>query len=297
MPPSLLKTISVLCFLLLLGNSAEAATNHKDILARPHGSASVRITYGSDAFQVAELWLPASPPPHRVIVLLHGGCWLSDIPGLELMQPMAEALQKDGYAVWNLDYRRADGVGGGYPNTFQDVAHGLDHLRRIKTAYKLDLKNVTVIGHSAGGHLALWAAARSHLPAKSMLHEKSPLPLGKIFSLAGVNDLEAYRATGAKACAGVGTIDKLINAAGRTDEDAYADTSPAKLLPIGVKQIIVTGDRDDIIPPTLTKDYAATAKAKGDVVTLQLIEKVGHFEVIDPRSKAWETIRQIIKTQ
>jgi acetyl esterase/lipase len=194
--------------------------------------------------------------------------------------------------VWNIEYRRIGG-GGGYPTTFLDVADGVDLLRRMAAAQRLDLNRVVFSGHSAGGHLALWAAARGRLPRSSPLWRARPVTPDAVVTLAGINDLEAYRATGPAACGGPGTIDGLTGAprAG----DVFADTSPPRLLPIGVRHVVVSGARDPIVPPRFGSEYATTAAARGDRVQAVELAGAGHFELIDPTAPAWTRIRGVIQ--
>jgi len=113
-------------------------------------------------------------------------------------------------------------------------------------------------------------------------------------SLAGINDLRAYRAAGPDACGGPGTIDRLVGASSRPQADVFSDTSPASLIPLGVRQAIVSGALDAIVPASFGGDYAAAAAAAGDPVEAVTIADAGHFELIDPRSSAWTRIRSII---
>ena len=120
--------------------------------------------YGPGADRFGELWRPAGDGPWPVVVLLHGGFWRAQRT-LELMRPLAADLAGRGFAAWNLEYRRVGQPGGGWPGTCEDVAAGLDHLARLAGREPLDLDRLVVAGHSAGGHLALWSAARAGLPA------------------------------------------------------------------------------------------------------------------------------------
>lgn len=263
----------------------------RDLLARPRAKADHREAYGADPLQFGELWLPTGAGPHPVAILVHGGCWRGDLPGLELMDQMAEALRRDGVAVWNIEYRRIGQPGGGYPGTFTDVGAAVDHLRRLAPAHRLDLQRVALSGHSAGGHLALWAAARRRTPPGSPHRTANPLPTRGVVTLAGINDLAAYRKDGPAACGGPGTIDSLVGATGRPADAVFADTSPAALLPLGVRQVIVSGALDPIVPPSFGQAYAAAAATSGDPVRGVTLAGAGHFELIDPTSAAWAVVR------
>lgn len=267
-----------------------APITFSQLLAKPRATADRRIAYGPDALQFGELWLPRGRGRHPVIVLIHGGCWRADLPGTELMDYMAADLRDRGYAVWNLEYRRIGHPGGGYPGTFQDIAAGLDHLRAIAPQNRLDLRRVVVSGHSAGGHLALWAAARDRLPADSPLRGPEPLPMRGVVSLAGIADLDAYRQTGPDACGGPSTIDGLVSVQQPGGRDVLADTSPPALLPLGDRQIVMSGALDPIVPPRFGENYAAAAAARGDPAQSVVLEGAGHFEVIDPTSAAWPRV-------
>jgi acetyl esterase/lipase len=261
------------------GTAQAAPISFRDLLARPREAASQRIAYGADPLQFGELWLPKGPGPFPVAVLIHGGCWRADLPGLELMDYMAADLRARGMAVWNVEYRRLGGPGAGYPGTFLDVANGVDALAGIARANPLDLTRVVVAGHSAGGHLAVWTVARPKLGRSSPLHRPAPLPLRGAVSLAGILDLEAYRADGPDACGGPGTIDSLV--AGGT----YAETSPARMLPLAARHAVISGALDAIVPARFGDAYAARAGIQA--IT---IEDAGHFELIDPASAAWPRV-------
>jgi acetyl esterase/lipase len=267
--------------------------SYKDLLARPHGARDVKLTYGAAPEQFVELWLPRSAGPHPVILLVHGGCWLAELPGLEMMDPMAEALRDHGYAVWNIEYRRVGAQGGGYPETFDDAAAAADLMRGKAAQYHLDLKKVIAVGHSAGGHLAMWLAARAHLPTDSLLPKTNPLAITAVVSLAGILDLKGYREDGA-ACGGAPTVDGITGAAHRTGQDPYADTAPQALLPIGGRQAVISGGQDHIVPEHWRLSYVAAAEAAGDKPISLGIPAAGHFELIDPKSAAWPQIQAVI---
>ncbi len=265
--------------------------SYRDLLARPRPPGAQRIAYGPGPQQFGELRLPDGPGPHRVAVLIHGGCWQASLPGLELVDEMAEGLRRAGWAVWNVEYRRLGHDGGGYPGTFQDVAAATDFLRTLAPRHNLDLTRVVTTGHSAGGHLALWVAGRPRLPAGSPLRTADPLPIRGVVPVAGINDLEAYRADGPDACGGPGTIDALVGASARARQDVYADTNPARLLPLGVRVIAISGARDPIVPPIFGSRYQVRASGSGDTQHfLWTLPSAGHFELIDPTSRAWNMV-------
>ena len=258
------------------------------LMAASYAGAGERLPYGPEPSQFGELWLPqvAGPPP--VVVLIHGGCWQAGY-GLDLMDGLAQDLARHGIAVWNIEYRGLGEAGGGYPGTFRDVGHAMDALRGIAQRHPLDLTRVVTVGHSAGGHLASWAAARPRLPEDSLLSMPDPLPIAAAVSLAGIDDLEAYRRSG-PACGGAATIDALVGARQRPAPGLYADTSPRAMLPLGVRQLVVAGAEDAIVPPRFARLYAYAAGAAGDRADFVELPDSDHFALIDPASPAWAAL-------
>lgn len=265
-----------------------------DLMSRPMPAGAKRIAYGPGPRQFADLWLPDGPGPHRVVLMVHGGCWQSKIAKLTIMNWAAEDLRRRGMAVWNIEYRGVDEAGGGYPGTFADVAAAADALRAAAPAYGLDLRKVVAFGHSAGGHLAMWLAARPRLPTSSPLAARDPVPIAAVVSSGGLPDLKADRAAGEAAC-GAQVIDRLTGAPGPGRPDVYADTSPAERLPIGVRQEIVNGQDDPLATPALGRDWTDKAHAAGDAVGFTVIGATGHVELIAPGSQAWEREAQMIE--
>jgi acetyl esterase/lipase len=284
----LVLAAAVAAFALIRGGAS--GVSYEELLARTPPRADARIPYGAAALQFGDLYLPKGHGPYPVIVLIHGGCWLAELPGLELVAPLAGGLRERGFAVWNIEYRRLGHEGGGYPGTFADVAKAVDELRALAPRYRLDLSRVVAVGHSAGGHLALWGAARARLPRTSALYIRDPLALRGAVSLAGIDDLEAYRLSGGGACGGPSTIDRLVG----HRPDAFADTSPARLLPLGVPQTVISGSDDGIVAAHFGRDYARKARAAGDRVDDIEIHGAGHFDLIDPQSPAWPRIAAAI---
>ena len=249
-----------------------------DLLERPRPAPTTTITYGEDPLQVVDLWLPEGPGPHPTVLMVHGGCWQTEIADRSIMNWIAEDLRRRGLAVWNIDYRGVD-RGGGYPNTFLDAAAAADALRDHAARYNLDLSNLVATGHSAGGHLALWLAARPRLPGDSPLRTPDPIPVSAVVSLGGLPDLEeAARPPGS----GCGTEVIAHISGGR-----YAETSVPRLAPLGVPQVLVNGQQDRIIPTAYAEGYAAPLRAAGDDVRVRMIDRTGHVELIAPETEAW----------
>ena len=196
------------------------------------------MAYGPGADRFGELWRPAGEGPWPVVVLLHGGFWRAQRT-LELMRPLAADLAGRGFAAWNLEYRRVGQPGGGWPGTCEDVAAGLDHLAGLAGREPLDLDRLVVAGHSAGGHLALWSAARPGLPAGAP--GAGPLVAPRLaVSLAGVCDLHAGAAGGI----GEGAVAEFLGATPDQAPERYLLASPRARLPLGVAQLLVHGDAD-----------------------------------------------------
>ena len=157
-------------------------------LARPAPTAVLQ--YGPSDSQAADLFLPSGDGPHPLAILIHGGCWSVTTAGREQLRHIGAELAGRGIAVWSIGYRRAN-ESGGYPGTFQDVGAAIDRLRSDAPRYGLDLSRTVLVGHSAGGHLALWAAVRDRLPASSPIYRADPF-IRSVISLAGIGDLEAF---------------------------------------------------------------------------------------------------------
>jgi acetyl esterase/lipase len=126
------------------------------------------------------------------VVVIHGGCWLQSVATLDYLSPLAEALTDAGWASYNLEYRSTDSSGGGWPGTFEDIAAAIDFTPMLAATYNLDLSRLAVVGHSAGGHLALWAASRNQLPAQSVLYRPQPVVPATAVGLAAITDLANY---------------------------------------------------------------------------------------------------------
>jgi acetyl esterase/lipase len=287
--------IGVTIALLVGGCSPRAQPiTYAELLARARPAPDHRIAYGAAPDEFGELWLPTGAGRHPVVVLIHGGCWQASLPGLQLMTYAAVDLRRRGFVVWNVEYRRLGEDGGGYPGTFLDIARSVDFLRTLAPTYPLDLHHVVLVAHSAGGQLALWAAAQRHLPKASPLVGGNSQSIAGVVTLAGFDDLEDYRRAGSAACGGSSTIDDLVAGKDRPTSTLFSDTSPARLLPIGVPQTIISGELDPIVPEIFGGNYAMKAQGSGDKVQSIVIPASGHFDLIDPQSAAWRTVEAVI---
>ena len=244
-----------------------------------------RIAYGADSLQFGELRLPTGSGPFPVAVVIHGGCWLS-IANNDYMDGVAQRLTRAGWATWNLEFRRIDEPGGAWPGIFRDVAAGTDFLRTLAQDQPLDLGHVVTVGHSSGGHLALWLASRSRIPAGEELHDDDPLPIQGVVSLAGIADLAQYQEMHVPACGD--TPSRLLGGASPTESPRTAQASPAALLPTDVPQLLITGDDDYAVPPAHGEAYAALAARTGQDAVHHVIAHSSHFEIVAPESRPWQ---------
>ena len=264
-----------------------------DLLGRERPHPDRALVYGDQPYQAVDVWLPAGRGPHPTVVMVHGGCWTTSIADRTLMNWIAADLRASGVAVWNIDYRGVDRPDGGYPGTFADVGRAADLLIVHAGEYHLDIRHIVAVGHSAGGHLALWLAARHRLPSGSPLQGSHPLPIAHVISLGGLPDLEATAASPDNGC-GAEVVGQLVGSATPAHPDPYADTSIPRLLPLGVPQDLVNGRDDRIIPLRLGTGYEAQARRAGDRVALHVVDHTGHVELIAPGSAAWTEAKRLI---
>lgn len=249
--------------------------------------------YGAAKSQVGDLYVPA-PRSGPVVCLLHGGFWR--IPyGREELGPVAHDLVSRGFTVWNLEYRRLGEAGGGWPGTFQDVAAGIDHLATLDAeGVDLDLNRVVVVGHSAGGHLALWSGARQpDGPGEGFLPRARRVQPVAVAGLAAILDLARTFSLNA----GNGAVAELLGGSPDRYPHRYAATSPSAMLPLGVNQLILHGARDEALPMEMARDYVGAARAAGDSVHFVELPATGHMDYLDPSSEAHATLCQwLIRT-
>jgi acetyl esterase/lipase len=233
--------------------------------------------YGPHRQQRADLYVPRDGSgSYPLVVLVHGGYWRA-VYGKIVMKPLAADLVRRGYAVWNIEYRRIGRrQGGGYPMTFDDVSNAIDHLAELDDP-RLDLGDITFIGHSAGGHLALWASTRpdARVTPDRVIAQAPITNLVKVGAAAHV----------------------LMGGEPREHPDRYAECDPVQLLPLGTPLLLVHGADDATIPVTRTREYAEAARAVGDEVELVEPKPGGHRSHIDPRSSGWQAAVEWLSEQ
>jgi len=244
-----------------------------DIFSLAAPKPDLRVAYGNDANQFVDLRLPKTKGAHALAICIHGGYWRARYD-LEYLGHLCAGLAAKGVAAANLEYRRVGNTGGGWPGTFSDIRSGYQFLRQNAGKYEFDLGRVVVLGHSAGGQLALCLAA----------HEAG---VKAAVSLAGVVDLQrAYQLHLSN--------DAVVEFLGGTPAevaDHYREADPMKLA-IAARQFLVHGSNDDIVPPSLSKDYVK-GKAKEDT-RLVMIAGAGHFDLVDTRSRAWDEVEKVV---
>ncbi|MFD1845462.1 alpha/beta hydrolase [Arthrobacter flavus] len=246
-----------------------------------------RYTYGDDPSQFAELYLPAGEMRPGVVVIIHGGYWRSGY-GLDLGQPLAQDLASRGYACWNLEYRRA-GNGGGWPETFADVHAGIDLLATAAGDHGLDLTVTTALGHSAGGHLAVWAAGRSTLPDGAPGAGTPTVQLTGVVSQSGVLNLADAHDQGL----GDGAVLNLLGVDPAEDPVRYRLADPMTAIPLAVPVLALHGEDDSTVPLSQSDSYATTAVAAGANAELIMIPG-DHFAMITPGTEAWTRVVQAV---
>lgn len=262
----------------------------REILDRPAPAADARLPYGPDPFQFGDLRLPQGAGPHPVAIVLHGGFWRAQY-GLEYAGHMCVALARLGIATWNLEYRRLGNPGGGWPNTFLDAALGADHVRTLAKKYPLDLKRVISIGHSAGGHLAVWLAARRRIQPGDPLANPDPISIYGAAPIAGVVDLR--RAWELRLSDGV--VAQLMGGPPEKLAQRYRSGSPIELVPLGIRVRLLHGTEDSVVPIEISNNYQKVASRAGDNARLVVLAGADHFAPVDPRSEHWLTVEKTVQ--
>jgi len=253
-----------------------------------------RYDYGQDPSQWGELFLPDLPPggKHRgVVVVIHGGYWRPQY-GAELGEPLAQDMADHGMAAWNLEYRRA-GNGGGWPGTFQDILAGIDKLRALAEPHSLDLSKVVALGHSAGGHLAVWAAGRDRLrglgPKDGLLVGNDGVRLAGVVSQSSVLNLaEAERLNLSN-----GAVATLLGGPSSDFPGRHRMADPMAALPLDVPVYAVHATEDVDVPLSMSATYVDAGRS-GPVPAELVMVPGDHFALIDVSAEAYVTCRDLV---
>lgn len=279
----------------------------REVMTRPARPPDLQVRYGPLDEHVADVRLPrwagegspGVPPSGRpLVVVVHGGFW-RQARDRSHTGPQCAALADAGYVVAAMEYRRTGGAGG-WPATFDDVAAAVDALPPLVAQAvseraasdqvdvgRVDIDRVVLVGHSAGGHLALWAASRHRLPPSSPWHRDRPDPaLRGVVSLAGVCDLGEASRLGL----GDGAVEALLGGGPEQMAERYGQADPVRLLPTGVPSVLLHGDADLQVPDEVSRRYAVRAAAAGDDARLVTLPGTDHFALIDPLSRAWPLV-------
>ncbi|MEL7480995.1 MAG: alpha/beta hydrolase [Pseudomonadota bacterium] len=273
---------------------APAIMTWADLVSRPLPAPTATVSYGDNAAHLIDVWVPDGEGPHPIVLMVHGGCWQKAIADRTLMNYAAEDLRQRGLAVWNIEYRGVDEAGGGYPGTFEDVAAAADFIIPAAPQFNLDVGRIAGFGHSAGGHLVAWLAARENLPDDSALAASYPLSLIGIVISGGLADLEASAPVTLPDC--LSTISDTLT--GRPDDvrpDVFVDTSPARLQPATAWQASVNGALDRIAPPQLGLAYTDLVTAAGGTARYVEVDDAGHVELISPGTQAFEAQADLLE--
>lgn len=252
-----------------------------DLLSRPKPMPDATVRYGADALQVVDVWKPADtkygPGPHPAVVMIHGGCWQTGIAERDIMNWIAGDLREHGVGVWNIEYRGVD-RGGGYPGTYLDVAAAADLFAQRGGEFGFRTRApVVAIGHSAGGHLALWLARRSGLAKGDALRGTKPLKVDFAISQGGLPDLRAQTTLPDHGCG--------ADAAAQMARGEFARTSPPEMPKGRARELQFNNVRDRIAPPSFGAAYGA------EMVTTA---GEGHAELIAPGTESWSKQRAVI---
>lgn len=232
------------------------------------------LNWGEEPEQFGVLYWPEALAKPPVVVMIHGGCWLAPYD-LMLQNDLSQALAERGFAVWNIEYRRL-GNGGEWPVLFQDVGAAADYLRVLAETHDLDLQKVAAMGHSAGGHLALWLQSRHRISRQSSLYTEQPLELKGAVTLGGIGSLQSGSCSS--------SARQLIETDSLTAaelEVRLADSSPIHMLASGARSVLISGEDDGIVPPRVSQDYVEAAVAAGDFSEHLIIDNADHFDLIN----------------
>jgi acetyl esterase/lipase len=262
----------------------------RDAEALPTTKPMLVTAYGSQRLEYGELRLPPGKGPFPVAVIVHGGCWTKGHATLRYMAPLAGALTDAGIATWNIEYRQKGDIGGGWPGTFEDWANATDYLRVLARTQPIDLRRVVVIGHSAGGHAALWIASRGRLPSASAIRGRNPLAVRAAVDIDGPSEFTRFIAIEKRICDGP-VVERFMGATPKERPERYAQADPFAHLPLRIPQYLVSST---VLSPAEAEEYRRAALNTGDAVSVLVIADGTHFDVVTPGTAAWARVEPFI---
>lgn len=272
------------------GRATAAPMTLRAYMALNGPAGAQRIAYGAGQSQFMEFYKPRGAGPFPVAVLIHGGCFREKFAGFQQMRPMAAALSAQGLAVFNVEYRRADEAGGGYPGTYDDAAKALALVLNSAGALNYDPKRLVLVGHSAGGYLALWLAGRPRLAPPDPLYDATAPAHPAVVSLGYAGDFRGF-APSAQIC-GL-PFPQLTGPATAARPQPRADT--ADLLPApGSKIILGNGEFDALSPPTKGTAFAAELRRQGLEAQAVMLQGDSHYGEVSPASSSWPMLQRLI---
>ena len=253
------------------------AATASDILLRPPPKADDRVLYGPHPAQSGDLWLPLArgPLPVPALLAIHGGYWRAE-NDLAHLGHLCAALRDAGAVVFNLEYRRLGMAKVGLREMLDDVTAGLGHFLGVMESLPFRSREPVLLGHSAGGHLALWLAKEARARGVIALAPLSDLRLASALRLDG------------------GIADTLLASAAGTPEEVAAEASPIERLPSGARQVLLHGDRDAGVPVAMSEAYARRATSLGDPIELHVLAGADHLDLIDPERPAFRFVRDAL---
>jgi acetyl esterase/lipase len=251
----------------------ENKVSYASVLELPTAQAAAILKYGDDSLQFGELWLPSSQAlelsssEHPLLVLIHGGCWLSEYD-IEHSHALSSALAASGYAVWAIEYRRTGYIGGGWPGSYDDIKAGIEFTQSLDD-YSLDLSRVVILGHSAGGHLAFLAGSDDDLVKRANI--------SGVIGLAVITDIAEYAKGSDDTQAAVPEFMGGLSVDNQQNDSA-ANPANKKLLP---KTFLLHGSEDQIVP---------LEQATQSGIKFQVIPGAGHFDMIHPATPSFQAL-------
>ncbi|RST32251.1 alpha/beta hydrolase [Sphingomonas ginkgonis] len=262
--------------------------------ALPRPTPTAELSFGRNEPQKVDIFLPNGAGPYPVVVLIHGGCWSKTTAGRQQLRHLGAELAAQGIAAWSIGYRRADEYGGGFPGTFDDVARAIDLLEDEAPRYQLDLRRVAFVGHSAGGHLALWAASRATSRGGDAIEHPVRVKPVLVISLAGITDLHSFAPTIPSLC-GPGVLEALTGTStGRASATTLARISPAHMPLPDTRVVLVSGGMDQVVPASQATDYVNAHHERRSSIEQLNLPETGHFDLVTPGTSAWRRVSKLL---